>query len=494
MTEKPLIGVVFLTSGWFRDVGLQNENSDLSREVDKMAAEIIHKLSGYCTPVHSGVVYSTDEAKKLAEKIKTHHVDGLIVAPLMWCEDQILRAFLKDFFNAGTRSIPILLSTFFPYEELPYYKSSSIANKNYGKSNLKKAILPFQKMLKGSGGVGSLQFSGMLKREGYIFRSETGYFRDEDLYKRIGVHLKAMKIKSELQNTKCGILPYRCDQMSTTYIDEFKLRSTFGIELTYLTLEEVRYEAEKVKSEEISVLKEKLSEHGINIHVGEKNFTHAARYSIALERIIERHGLSIIAMNDVGEEMHICFGIRPSLFNPAINERGTVISMEADVAAGICMYITKLLTGSAPFYTETFTSDLKNNAILMGHAGYHDPSIHDPNVPVRIIPDVEYENSDPYPGAYTYFKYKNGNVTVINSVYDGENLRWIVVQGESIGNGPILEGNSHLLFKPSIPVKYFFNSSIELGSSQHWIVLPGHLSDDIERLCFWLGIKYVKLE
>ena len=42
----------------------------------------------------------------------------------------------------------------------------------------------------------------------------------------------------------------------------------------------------------------------------------------------------MLAINDVIPEMHSSFGLRPCLCNPRLSER-TVVSMEADVAAGL---------------------------------------------------------------------------------------------------------------------------------------------------------------
>ena len=75
--------------------------------------------------------------------------------------------------------------------------------------------------------------------------------------------------------------------------------------------------------------------------------------------------------------------------------------MEADVGAAAAMLALRLFTGDSPFYTEPFSADYASNAVIMGHAGYHDAANADPAAPVRIINDVEYENSDLFTGAVT---------------------------------------------------------------------------------------------
>jgi len=161
---KSKIGILFFTAGWFRDVGLQSSSSALTDEVQKIAEKIIKKLSAFCEPIFDGVIYSIKDAESAAEKINQVEVDGLIISPLMWCEEQILRAALKKL-----PKLQILICTFFP--------SKSLAKQ-----------LAFNEMLKGSGSVGSLQMSGFLRREEYFYKSVAGYYRDEKIYQEIQIH------------------------------------------------------------------------------------------------------------------------------------------------------------------------------------------------------------------------------------------------------------------------------------------------------------------
>jgi hypothetical protein len=204
-------------------------------------------------------------------------------------------------------------------------------------------------------------------------------------------------------------------------------------------------------------------------------------------------GIDLLALNDIIPEMHDCFGLRPCLWNRQLSARGVVIAMEADIAAVIAMHILRSATGAAPFYTEPVSVDWERGRLLLGHAGYHDASNADPAAPIRIIPDVEYENSDRYTGASTYFKYRPGPVTLINSVWNGQGLAWTGLQGESLPGPPKLQGICHLLLAPEVRLKNFILSAIQRGVSQHWIALPGRLLEELEVLCPILGISFAPI-
>jgi hypothetical protein len=176
MEYKHKIGVLFITSGWFRNVGLHSDESSLSDEVEKIGSEIVSQLSEFIDPVYSGVLFSEANARQAAKAIKEIGTEGLIVSPLIWCEDQILRAALKDL-----PSLPLILCTFLPYSTLPEY-------------------LKYTEMIRGSGTVGTLQLSGFLKQEGYNYQAVSGYYKDPDIYKVIRDYCTALKVKKKFQN------------------------------------------------------------------------------------------------------------------------------------------------------------------------------------------------------------------------------------------------------------------------------------------------------
>lgn len=431
---------------------------------------VIKRLEEFLDPVYPGILSSEEEAKKGAEKIKSSNVNGLLVSPLIWCEDRILRAALKTF-----PKLPIILWTFAPSSNLPDF-------------------LCFKDMLKYSGGVGSLQFSGLLKREGWSYQSVAGSYQDGEVIQDIKKISLAFYISERLRRVRIGIIPFRCELMSTTYVDEFKLRTLYGVELKYLELNRFKETARAISEKKIDQFREQIIKDGQIIQVDARNLKEGIRYTLAMEEIILKENLNILAINDVCSEMHKSLGLRPCLSNPVLSNSGVVVAMEADVAAGIAMYILRLFIGESPFYTEPFSSDFENNSLLLGHAGYHDSINSDKSCPVKIIPDLEYENSDPFSGAVTYFKYKPGAVTLINSVFNGERLKMTAVEGESLPGSPKVEGNCHLFCRLNPSLTDFYNRCVESGVSQHWIVVTGHILKDLKLLCRLLNIEFSTIE
>lgn len=458
----PKVGILFVTSGWFRQVGLQDASSDLSREVEIIGDEVVNRLSAFTEPVYKGVLFSEKSAEQAAEEILKQNVQVLIVSSLMWCEDQILKAALLKL-----TEFPIILLTLFPSRELPAY-------------------LPYSSMLKGSGAVGSLQFSGMLKREGRRFVSLAGYYRDDELYKALSLHAKAVRLKEKLKSLKVGMLPFPCAQMSTTFVDEFSLRSAYGVEIKYLELARLKSIAHSIPETEISAFRRRIDAVGYVIQVSDDELGQGIRYSLALQKLTEAENISVLAMNDVSREMHETLGLRPSLYNPDFSSGDSVVSMEADVAAGLGLYLLKQLSGNPALYTEVLGVDLTENSLLLGHAGYHDARNAESPASVRIAHDVEYKNTDRCKGACSVFKMKPGPVTLLNSVFHEKKMKWIAVFGESLKGPYKLEDTAHLVFRPEIPVLDLINAAVESGVSQHWLAVPGDIREGLKTLAWWL--------
>jgi len=347
-------------------------------------------------------------------------------------------------------------------------------------------------MLKGSGSVGTLQSSGFLKREGYTYQSVTGYYKDPSVYEIIRDYCNALKVKRQLKNAICGVLPFPCNQMSTTYVDEFNIRKLYGVEYKYLEINRLYQAAQESNADEIKDFKKIINEKGYKVEIDERNLNEGIKYALAMEKIVRVENINIFCMNDIIDEMHSVTGLRPSLYNPRLSETGVVVAMEADIAAGIGMYILKMFTDQTPFYTEVLTVDLEKNGIVLGHSGYHEVVNYDENYPVKIVPDIEYKNTDKFSGAVTCFKYKPGDVTLVNCIYNGDKLRFTTIEGESIDCPPKLEDTNHLFCRLNLPVREFFNNILNLGISQHFLVIPGKYCKNLERLCQFVNIEYIK--
>jgi hypothetical protein len=78
----------------------------------------------------------------------------------------------------------------------------------------------------------------------------------------------------------------------------------------------------------------------------------------------------------------------------------------------------------------------------------------------------------------------------VNSVYTGEKLRWSVFEGESLAGPPKMNGNCHLFCKVELPASEFYRRLLDMGVSQHFVVVSGHMKERLKRLAEWLHIDF----
>jgi hypothetical protein len=65
---RPKMGILLVTSGWFREVGLQGADSDTTRMVEEAASRTISTLSDSMEIVGDGVIFSDAEAEAAAKR------------------------------------------------------------------------------------------------------------------------------------------------------------------------------------------------------------------------------------------------------------------------------------------------------------------------------------------------------------------------------------------------------------------------------------------
>jgi L-arabinose isomerase len=463
--DKPRLGTLLLASAWMRDVGLDVEDGGLGSRVEQAAREIVERLREVCEPVFPGVPASGADAARASAELAAAGCDAVLLAPLVWCEDQVLRAALSRL-----DSLPLILATLVPHLRLP-------------------DVSRFEDMLAGSGTVGALQASGMLAREGRRYASVCGRIADAGLYRDIGVEARAAATKRRLRGSRIGLLPGRCEAMSVTWVDEVALRSGTGVELVPLEVGRLAAAAQAATSDELARFREGLRKRGIAVRTDEASVEQGARAALAIAALAREEDLAGLALNDLAPEMHAAIGLRPCLPHLGLAESGFVVAMEADVALTVLMRALELFTGLPPFYTEIFTLDLSRDLMLMGHAGWHGMAHRDPDAPVEIVPDVEYRSVDRLAGAALFYPFRPGPVTATNAVWRDGGLRLSAVEGESLG-GKHMEDNCHLLCRLGEPVDRFIRRVTERGVSQHWAVVPGRHAADLGRLAAWLDVPF----
>jgi L-arabinose isomerase len=445
-----------------RDVGLDGHGSDLARRVEAAAREVRSRLAAVAEVAAPPVAASAAEAAAAAAAVRDAGCDAALVAPLVWCEDQVLRTAVD-----GLGGLPVVLGTLVPEPRLG-------------------ARLRFEDMLAGSGVVGTLQASGLLAAGGVAYAPVTGWVGDPAVYEAIAAQTRAAAAARGLRGARVGLLPHRCEEMAVTWVDAAVLEARYGVELVTVEAARLGEAAARVPAAALADLRARLEAAGFALRTDEASLEQGLRAALAVGELATGERLAGVALNDLAPSVHGALGLRPCLSDPALCDRGVVVSMEADVAACLTLAGLRRLRGDAPFYAEVYNAGLADGTLLLGHAGWHDPAVRDPAEPAEIVPDEEYRRADRFAGAAMVFKAAAGPVTAVNAVWRDGRLAWTTLEGESLPGPARMEGSCHLVFHAAEPVPQLLDRLIARGVSQHWVVVPGHCAGEVHAMARWM--------
>jgi L-arabinose isomerase len=449
---KPRIGLAVMANEWFWKYKMFGD--EFLEEINRDFKSIVSKLTEISEVISTGIVLNEEQAIKAAKDLESKNVDLTIVCPIIWTSDIPLIRFLKEI----DRDIPIFLWFYSPYKRLP-------------------SFLRISDFIRVTGTVGSLQFSHVLKRDKRNFAVIVGSKDEEPLIKEINEYAKAAKTIKDFKRTRVGLLPWRYLDIANTWCDEFKITTRLGPQVVRISVSELFKISQSIPEEEINSFANYLMKN-YEVKVSEKSLYASVRASLALAKIFDIYGLDAAAIQDLDDELHQLFKTRPCLYVPSIFEGTRVVSMEGDIHTAIAMLILKKITNQPVLFSEIYAFDKTENIMLMGHTTMLDINVAKNPNEIKIISDCEYEKFDEVEGAYMYFIGKEGTITMLSLVDEVDNYRMIIGKGYSL---PIsdarIEGYSHIVVQPSLPVEDFLKEAAKAGAGQHWAVVYGdHVS------------------
>ena len=465
--DKPRVGLLLLTAEWFTEIGASAGSfQGLPQLLDEDAAKMVRSLGVELDVVSPGVLATRQQVAEAIERFRRESVDAVVACQITWGEDRLI-------IDAVQRmpDVPLLLWCYAPFTSLP-------------------ERMTMRDLFRASGPVGAVQASGPLKRLGKKFSFAFGSYEDAQAIEKIVSFGKAAKVARDLRRATIGVLPYRCDQMTGTYVDEFRLKKEIGPELQYISIGDYGAVCDEIPDQAVKEFVADLrATYPISDNTTEAGLARGARASLGLAAVAIRNGLDAVALEDITEELHRVIGLRPCLYVPALFDRA-VVSMEAEIGGAVALLVLKGLAHKAPMYTEIFTYDAQENCILAGHAGIHDIHLAASADDILIEPDGEYVESEP-DSAWMRFRAKGGRVTLLSVFCDLERFKMVISSGQALEGEPKLLGSPHAYVKLDTPLADFFQQSIRTGMTQHWALVHDDVVDELIALAEITGLECV---
>ncbi len=332
----------------------------------------------------------------------------------------------------------------------------------------------------------------VLKRAGLRFDIVTGHLADEEMWQELADWMDAARAVSGMRENRMGILGHYYCGMLDVYTDTTKQSATFGTHIELLEMCELKALRDGVSEQE---LKEKLDEFHrvfrVDRQCEESELRRAALTSVALDKMVERHGLGSLAYYYEGQPGNDYEDLITSFIAGCtiLTGRGIPTAGECEVKNVQAMKLMALL-GAGGSFSEPYAMDFKDEVVLWGHDGPGHLNMAQDGVSLVPLPIF---HGKPGRGLSIEMAVRQGKVTLLSVCEDREGIHLLVAEGESV-EGPTLHiGNTNSRYRFPLPVKEFMHRWAMGGPSHHCAIGVGHVAGKIEKVGRLIGLPVVNV-
>jgi L-arabinose isomerase len=228
----------------------------------------------------------------------------------------------------------------------------------------------------------------------------------------------------------------------------------------------------------------------ITSRLTEADLDHAARASVALERMIAEKHLDGLAYYYEAEEGSAMRTLVSNLIvgNSLLTSAGFPMCGEYDIKTCIAMLIMDRLEMGGSF-AEFHPIDFERGTVLVGHDGPHHMNIADRKPVLRSLKKY---HGKPGSGASVEFSIRTGPITLLSiGVKADGHFKFVIAEGESVA-GPIPptgNTNTHGRFEPD--VRTFLRRWVAEGPTHHFALGVERRARELSKIAEVLGIDSV---
>lgn len=470
-TKMPKIGIILVSPPRFHDLGVGTKNGPYSERKEKVAKELLTHFD-YAETIFPGIIYSKEDMEKAIIKMKSEDVDMIFAHFLSWADDFAWVRFLRDIGD-----MPIMYATIVR-DKLGFENSFTEDS--------------FIEFLTAGGLVGSLEGSGDIARlkKGQV---KIVLGSKEEVMSACKEMAQICALRHELRHRSIALLPSFNEAMWSTYVDPYDIFTKIGPEIRFLSIVELSEIMDAIDDEECNKLtKEILSKYEVKGTIDEEKMAASVKGSLALEKIARKYDSELLVLNDIDKVLQRTIGLRPG-FTPCPGTDDVLVVPEGDIGAGLCAYILKKLTSQHVSFIEPFHIDAQTGTFAAGHAGPNDYT--DELGKTMIATDTRFAKSNlKYAGApFANHVFSPGEKTMIHLSENNGHFKLVATTVEVLESDHFLDGYSHGLFKPHMPVNEFFQKLLEIGVTQHYAITAGNLLSKMRLLAEIMGFDYYEI-
>jgi L-arabinose isomerase len=334
------------------------------------------------------------------------------------------------------------------------------------------------------------EIANVLARAGFPFHQVTGFLGDTPTWRETEEWVAAARVRSALASLRLGLMGNYYGGMLDIMTDTTLVSVVFGTHLELLEVDELSGlrpgfgEAEVARR--AGELREALD---VQPDCAPEELARAARTSLALDALVERHDLGALAYyhkgsgNPPNEDTMSSIILGTSL----LTARHIPVAGEYEVKNALAMKILDTL-GCGGSFTECYAIDFGEDLVLMGHDGPGHIAISQGRTKVRPLSAYHGKVGR---GLSVEMSVRFGPVTLLSVAEDREQrFRLQVAEGQCV-DGAILEiGNTNSRYKFPLGARGFVDAWNAGAPAHHCAVGVGHVASTLRKAAALMGIGF----
>ena len=326
------------------------------------------------------------------------------------------------------------------------------------------------------------------------FFQVTGMLENDPVaWREIEEWIEAARVAGVMERNRLGVMGHYYGGMLDIYSDLTRQCSTFGGHIEMIEVDELAALRAEIGSGEIQARVREFAEaFEVQPDCPPEELDRAARTSVALDRLVDRHALGSLAYfyggtgNPANEDAisSIILG------NSLLTARGIPVAGEMEIKNAQAMKIMDSF-GAGGSFTEYYAMDFNDDVVLMGHDGPGHIGIAQGKTKVRPLGVYHGKVGR---GLSVEMTVQHGPVTMLSVVEtrDGQ-LKLLAAEAESVP-GPILEiGNTNSRYRFAMGARNFVTAWNSHGPAHHCAMGVGHIGAKLRKLADLLGMSYTQV-
>lgn len=440
---------------------------DLEPSMRQFADELVSNLSSFAEIDFPGICNTREQVEQTVARFEADRKDLILVVLLTYAPSHIALPAL-----ARTR-LPVVIFNTQRLDTVSRDTSSSEIIRNHGIHGVQ-------------------DLANVLLRAGCGVHLVTGHYKDPKTIAEIKSWCDAARTVGFMHQLRIGLLGYPMEGMGDLAIDHTALLSQVGTEIHQLAMKLVAQRAKAAPREEIAKqMRDDRRNFQFQQDITTEEHEASSRLEWALRDILREKGLHGFASHfgAIGEEGDLM--TLPFLAASKLLAEGYAFGGEGDVTSAAAVAMMQELAGEANF-TEMFTMDFGDQAVLMMHMGESNWRMARSDEPIWLLRSTLDLFDVQFQPLLLAFSLKPGEATLVSltTAWNGK-LKLVVSEGEVLDFPYVADFcRPHFKFKPDKPLADFLNRFSMAGGSHHLAMAYGRWATTLEKFATLAGIEY----